>query len=91
MNRLSKVLLLISLCLTLAIPFASKSPDGLETIIKSQRAEPAPIWSGLTNDIVGSVIENSYIASVINGLIGVTAILAVSCLFGWVSFRRKRA
>ena len=91
MNRITKALLLITMGLTLLIPFASTYPDDLEKIIKSLGVEePVPIWSGLIPDFSLSIIGNSYVATVISGLIGLFSVLAVAWIIGWASLRRNR-
>jgi ABC-type sulfate transport system permease component len=64
--------------LVIFIPIASTNPDGLEQVVSSLGAhESDSFWSGILPDYSVSGVRNSYLSSLIAGIIGVVLVLLV--------------
>ena len=70
----------VVLFLAILIPFASTSPDGLEKVAESLEIEErVPMWNGLMFDYSVEAIGNSYVSTLLAGILG-TAVVLVACL-----------
>ena len=74
-------LISLILLLTLLTPFASSSPDGLESVAENFGFEEANGVVLLLDDYGINAINNNFISTVLSGLLGVVVIFAVFTLF----------
>ena len=85
MKKYLEVVALIIIFLIVFIPLASNNPDGLEKVAESFGAqEHENLWNGLIADYSVALIGNSYISTLIAGILGVTIVLVVSLFLGKV-------
>ena len=75
MKKIIVAFILIIAFLAIFIPLASINPDGLEKVVQTFGAkEQKPIWEGLMNDYSFSIISNSYISTLLAGIVGTTIV-----------------
>ena len=80
MKKFIVAFILIIAFLAFFIPLASINPDGLEKVVQTFGAkEQKPIWEGLMTDYSLSFISNSYLSTLLSGIVG-TAIVFFSAL-----------
>jgi cobalt/nickel transport system permease protein len=67
--------------LAVFIPLASTNPDGLERVIISLGGqEGESFWKGIIPDYSVSGVGNSYLSTLVAGIIGVVLVLVVGLL-----------
>lgn len=72
------------------LPLASVFPDGLEKVAEILGVqESIPLLNSIFSDYSVSFIENSYLSTLIAGLIGFFAVFAVTWAMGKALKRRK--
>ena len=75
----------IMVFLTVFIPLASSSPDGLERVVENFGVEKgAPIWNGIMSDYTIAVIADPYISTLLAGVFGTLMVLLAGFLLGKV-------
>lgn len=83
MKKYLKALILILIALAILIPLASNAPDGLERVAETlQIEEHEPLWGGLMPDYSLPIIENTYLSTLLAGILGVLLVLAIGFLLG---------
>jgi len=83
-------LALIALSLAVLIPFASMFPDGLERAVKTLGVEEAgSLLNAIFHDYAVGFIENSYLSTLIAGLVGFFAVFAITWTIGKALKHRK--
>jgi hypothetical protein len=81
----------LAVLLIILIPFASKSPDGLEKVADTLQVEtPAPIWKGLISNYLLGAAENSPVSSLLAGIFGMLTVFLATLAFGTIMAYRKR-
>jgi len=81
---MKKYLIIIGLAiiaLTFLAPFASTTPDGLETLDEGSEAELSS-WSGLIGDYTISVISNPLLSTIAAGIIGTVIVFLATFVLG---------
>ncbi len=63
------------------LPFASKNPDGLQTLTESSGKQQQPFWNGLIADYQ-IAIANPYVSFLVAGVLGVGIVLLTSFALG---------
>lgn len=81
---------LLVVFLAVFIPFASSSPDGLETVASSLGVQPQPMWHGLMNDYSVSFLGNSYISTLTAGILGTVLVLGATMVLGTAITKRSQ-
>ncbi len=85
MKKYLLAIALIVVFLVVLIPLASSNPDGLEKVVETFGAqEHESFWRGFMADYSFASIENSYVSTLLAGIIGVSVVLAVTLLLGKV-------
>ena len=83
MKKEVAALCLIVLFLAVFVPFASSNPDGLEKVVLTQGGlEHQSPWSGLMADYSLEIVDNSYVSTVLAGIIGMFIVLLSAFLLG---------
>jgi hypothetical protein len=78
-----KALILILVCLSVLIPFASSDPDGLEKVAKTLGVEENESSSaGIMPDYTVPVVENESGSTFIAGVVGVFLVLGAAFVLG---------
>lgn len=73
----------IILFLVVLIPLASTNPDGLEKVVQSMGGnEQNSFWSGLMQDYSVSFLGNSYVSTLLAGIVGVVIVFASAFVLG---------
>ncbi len=81
---------LIAVFLAVFVPFASRSPDGLERVAATLGIEEhAPVWKGLMSDYSVATIGNSYFSTLTAGIFGTFMVLLLSIVLGKVVVLKK--
>ena len=90
MKKYIVALILIVAFLAIFIPLASNNPDGLEKVAQTFGAdEQKPIWDGFMTDYSLSFISNSYISTLLAGIVG-TILVFFSALILSKTFLPKK-
>ena len=82
--------LLLVVFLAAFIPFASSSPDGLETVASSVGVRAQTIWQGLMNDYSVSALGNGYISTLLAGFLGIVFVLTATLALGKAITKRSQ-
>ena len=76
---------LVLVSLAVLLPFASSSPDGLEKVVSTFGVkEEAVFWQGLMPDYSFALVENSYVSTLLAGILGTLTVLLTTLLLGKV-------
>ena len=75
-------ILLLVVFLAAFIPFASSSPDGLETVASSLGVQPQTIWQGFMSDYSVSALGNGYVSTLVAGFFGIVFVLTATLALG---------
>ena len=75
-------------------PFASSSPDGLETVAEgagfAERFEAEAAVAAPMADYAAPGVDDERLATGLSGLIGVLAACAIACALGWALTAKRR-
>jgi hypothetical protein len=82
--------LMLAVFLAAFLPFASNSPDGLETAVSSLGIKPQSVWQGLMNDYSVTVIGNTYASTLLAGTFGIIFVLAATAVLGTAIMKRSQ-
>jgi hypothetical protein len=74
--------LLLVVFLAAFIPFASISPDGLETVVSSMGVQAQTIWQGFMSDYSVSALGNGYVSTLLAGFFGIVFVLTATLALG---------
>ena len=86
-----KALILILVCLAVLIPFVSSDPDGLEKVAETLGIEETEsISAGLMPDYTVPTIENSYLSTLVAGILGVFLVLGAALVLGKTIAKPKK-
>ncbi len=80
---------LLVVFLAISIPFASSSPDGLETVVSSLEVKPQSIWQGFMSDYSMLGLGNNYLSTLLAGFVGVVFVLLASLALGKAITKRN--
>ncbi|MFB3888005.1 MAG: PDGLE domain-containing protein [Candidatus Bathyarchaeia archaeon] len=76
---MKKLLLLVGalmVAFAVLLPFASKTPDGLETLTEDAGNQQGPVWNGLLADY-SAALADPYVSTLVAGLLGTALVLVV--------------
>jgi ABC-type Fe3+ transport system permease subunit len=91
MKKIIVAFILIIAFLAIFIPLASINPDGLEKVVQTFGAkEQKPIWEGLMTDYSLSFISNSYISTLLTGIVGTTIVFFSALILSKTISSKKR-
>ncbi len=79
----------IVLFLAASVPFASSSPDGLETVTSSIGIKPQILWQGLMSNYSVSTLGNGYASTLLAGVFGITLVLVATFALGKAICRKR--
>ena len=89
MKKFVIALVLVVGFLALFIPFASSDPDGLQRVASSMGiSDGGGFWRGLIGDYAVGFFKDSYVSSLVAGVLGVLVVLGASLGLGLVIARR---
>ena len=83
------VILALILAFAVLLPFASKTPDGLE-ILTEDSASQKPVWNGLIADY-SIALGDQYVSTLVAGLIGLGIVFAATFCLGATLTQKKKA
>jgi cobalt/nickel transport protein len=76
--------------LSILIPFASSSPDGLEKVAKSLGIEETePMWRGLMFDYSIEGLENPRLSTLTAGILGILIVFGATAILGATITKRS--
>jgi ABC-type Fe3+ transport system permease subunit len=91
MKKLIVAFILILAFLAIFIPLASINPDGLEKVVQTFGAkEQKPFWEGLMTDYSFSFVSNSYISTLLAGIVGTTFVFFSAIILSKTLPSKKR-
>jgi hypothetical protein len=83
-------LALILVGLAVLLPFASRNPDGLQRVAENfGGGQQKPFWSGFMADYSVSFISNSYVSTLLAGIVGTFIVLVAGLVVGKVMVPKK--
>ena len=71
------------------LPFASKTPDGLETLTQNSGNQQQPAWNGLVANY-SVALSDPYVSKLVAGLLGVGIVLLASLALGATLSQKKK-
>jgi hypothetical protein len=71
------------------LPFASKTPDGLETLTQDSENQQALLWKGLMAGY-STAIADPYVSTLVAGLFGTSIVLAAGFALGVAVSQKKK-
>jgi hypothetical protein len=89
MKKNVAITMLIIVFLAAFIPFASSSPDGLETVVSSIGIQPQNLWEGFMTDYSVTALGNGYISTLLAGIFGVLFVLLATLALGKAITKRS--
>jgi hypothetical protein len=82
---------LILVVFAVLLPFASSSPDGLQSLISSSGVQQqGSSWNGLLSGYSVAFVENPYVSTLLAGFFGVVVVLAATFVLGSVVAPKKK-
>ena len=89
MKKLILIVAAIMLTLAVLLPFASKTPDGLQNLTAESGNQQQPVWNGLmANHSVA--LADPYFSTLIAGLVGTGIVFAASFGLGATLTQKKK-
>ena len=90
MKKFFLIVAAIIVALAVLLPFASKTPDGMQTLAATSGNQQQPVWSGLMANY-SIALADPYFSLLIAGLFGTGIVLVVSFGLGVTLARKKKA
>jgi cobalt/nickel transport system permease protein len=90
MKKLILIVAAIMLALAILLPFASKTPDGIQALTATSGNQQQPVWNGLMANY-SVALANPYVSRLIAGLFGTGIVLAASFGLGTTLAQKKKA
>jgi hypothetical protein len=90
MKKLFLIVAALILALAVLLPFASKTPDGLETLTERSGNPQDPVWNGLMADY-SVAFADPYVSMLVAGLFGTGIVFAASFTFGAALTQKKKS
>jgi len=83
MNKNLVAVAAIIVFLAFFIPLASSSPDGLERVVETfEVTKQTPLWNGMMSDYTIAVLGDSYVSTLLAGVVGTFIVLMAGTLLG---------
>jgi cobalt/nickel transport system permease protein len=77
MKKLILIIAAIMIAFAIILPFASRTPDGVQDLVATNGNQQQPVWRGLMGNY-SVAFANPYISSLVAGLLGTGLVLAGS-------------
>jgi hypothetical protein len=83
MNKNLVAVAAIIVFLAFSIPLASSRPDGLERVVETfEVTKQASLWNGIMSDYTIAVLGDSYVSTLLAGVVGTFIVLIAGTLLG---------
>ncbi len=89
MKRIVLFIVIIVTSFAILLPFASKTPDGVQNLVASNQGSQQPSWKGLMENY-SIAFANPYISTLVAGLIGIAFVLGGSYVLSISVAHKKR-
>ena len=92
MKKLILIVAAIMVAFAVLLPFASKTPDGLQTMVANsadQQQQQQPVWNGLMGNY-SVALANPYVSMLIAGLFGTGIVLTAGFALGSSVTQKKK-
>ena len=90
MKKLIPIVAAIMVAFAILLPFASKTPDGLQTLTENSGNQQQPMWNGIMANY-SVAFADPYVSTLIAGLFGTGIVLAASFALGATMTQKKKA
>jgi cobalt/nickel transport system permease protein len=90
MKKLILVVAAIMVVFAVMLPFASKTPDGLQKLTASSGNQQQPVWKGLMANY-SVAFADPYVSVLVAGLLGTGIVLGASFALGSAMTQKKRS
>jgi cobalt/nickel transport system permease protein len=90
MKKLILIVVAIMVAFAVLLPFASKTPDGLETLTENSGNQQQPMWNGIMANY-SVAFADPYISTLVAGLFGTGMVLLASCALGATLTQKKKS
>ena len=81
---------MLVLFLAAFVPFASSSPDGLQTVASSIGIEPRNLWKAFMSGYSVSGLGNGYVSTLLAGFFGIVFVLTATLALGKAITKRSQ-
>lgn len=88
----TKILIITIIVVAFAalLPFASKSPDGLQKLVADSGNQHTQSWNGLMSGYSVAAVGDPYVSTFLAGLFGIVAVLVATFLLGMAVAPKKK-
>jgi ABC-type Fe3+ transport system permease subunit len=91
MKKYLAATIMLIVFLAVFIPLASSDPDGLEKVAASLGIqEPEPVWHGLMAGYSVNALGDSYVSTLMSGVLGTVFVLAAALVLGTAITKRRQ-
>jgi hypothetical protein len=80
----------LMVALAVLLPFASKTPDGLETLTENSATQQESAWNGLMANY-SAALGDPYVSTLVAGLFGVGIVLIAGFALGSAAQKKAKA
>ncbi len=89
MKKILFVFVAVMTCLVVLLPFASTTPDGLETLTGDHATQQQPCWSGMFADY-SAALAYPYLSTLVAGVVGVGLVVGASFALSLTMKKNRR-
>ena len=80
----------IVVAFALLLPFASRSPDGLQKLVADSGNQHTQSWNGLMSGYSVAAVADPYVSTFLAGLSGIVAVMVTTFLLGVAVTPKKK-
>lgn len=89
MKKLILIVAALMVAFAVLLPFASRTPDGIQTLTKDSGNQQQPTWNGLMANY-SVAFSDPYVSTLVAGLLGVGIVLITSFALGATFSQKKK-
>jgi cobalt/nickel transport system permease protein len=90
MKKLILIVAAIMVAFAVLLPFASKTPDGLQTLTENSGSQQQPMWNGIMANY-SVAFADPYVSTLVAGLFGTGMVLLASFALGATMTQKKKS
>jgi hypothetical protein len=89
LKKLVLIIAALMVALAVLLPFASKTPDGIQVLTQNSEEQQQPVWNGLMANY-SVALADQYVSMLIAGLFGTVIVFATSFALGANLTQKKK-
>jgi hypothetical protein len=90
MKKLILIVAAIMVAFAVLLPFASKTPDGIQSLTENSGDQQQPMWNGIMANY-SVAFADPYISTLVAGLFGIGMVLLASFALGATMTQKKKS